>query len=110
MDKIYYQPNHLWKGQKAVKKLKECSKEKPKVIKQWLSQQEIQIWPKVIVYKVACNVPTQKSHLQHTVYSTCEMAKKSKVVLIKSFSISQATTLFLSGFRCVSKWMGMSRK
>ena len=23
MDKIYYQPNHLWKGQKAVKKLKE---------------------------------------------------------------------------------------
>ena len=39
MDKIYYQPNHLWKGQKAVKKLTEYSKEKPKVIKQWLSQQ-----------------------------------------------------------------------
>ena len=39
MDKIYYQSNHLWKGQKAVKKLKEYSKEKPKVIKQWLSQQ-----------------------------------------------------------------------
>ena len=37
--KIYYQPNHLWKGQKAVKKLKEYSKEKPKVIKQWLSRQ-----------------------------------------------------------------------
>ena len=39
MDKIYYQPNHLWKGKKAVKKLAEYSKEKPKVIKQWLSQQ-----------------------------------------------------------------------
>ena len=39
MDKIYYQPNHLWKGQKAVKKLAELSGEKPKVIKQWLSQQ-----------------------------------------------------------------------
>ena len=39
MDKIYYQPNHLWKGKKAVKKLKEYSKEKPKVIKQWLSRQ-----------------------------------------------------------------------
>ena len=39
LDKIYYQPNHLWKGQKAVKKLKELSREKPKVIKQWLSQQ-----------------------------------------------------------------------
>ena len=39
MDKIYYQPNHLWKGQKAVKKLKEISREKPKVIKQWLSLQ-----------------------------------------------------------------------
>ena len=39
MDKIYYQPNHLWKGQKAFKKLKELSGEKPKVIKQWLSWQ-----------------------------------------------------------------------
>ena len=39
MDKIYCQPNHLWKGQKAVKKLRELSGEKPKVIKQWLSRQ-----------------------------------------------------------------------
>ena len=39
MDKIYYQPNHLWKGQKAIKKLKELIKEKPKTVKQWLSQQ-----------------------------------------------------------------------
>ena len=39
MDKIYYQPNHPWKGQKVVKKLAEYSKEKPKVIKQWLSRQ-----------------------------------------------------------------------
>ena len=39
MDKIYYQPNNLWKGQKAVKKLKELSGEKPKAVKQWLSLQ-----------------------------------------------------------------------
>ena len=39
MDKTYYQPNHLWKGQKAVKKLAELSREKPKVIKQWSSRQ-----------------------------------------------------------------------
>ena len=39
MDKIYYQPNNLWKGQKAVKKLKELSGEKPKAVKQWLSGQ-----------------------------------------------------------------------
>ena len=39
MDKIYYQPSHLWKGQKAIKKLKELSKEKPKAVKQWLSKQ-----------------------------------------------------------------------
>ena len=39
MDKIYCQPNNLWKGQKAVKKLAELSGEKPKVIKQWLSRQ-----------------------------------------------------------------------
>ena len=39
MDKIYYQSNHLWKGQKAVKKLRELSGEKPKTVKQWLSRQ-----------------------------------------------------------------------
>ena len=39
MDKIYYQPNHLWKGQKAVKKVRELSGEKPKTVKQWLSRQ-----------------------------------------------------------------------
>ena len=39
MDKIYYQPNHLWKGQKAIKKLKELSGKKPKTVKQWLSRQ-----------------------------------------------------------------------
>ena len=39
MDKIYNQPNHLWKSKAAVKKFAELSGEKPKVIKQWLSQQ-----------------------------------------------------------------------
>ena len=39
MDKLYYQPNHLWKGQKTVTKLAEVSREKPKTVKQWLSQQ-----------------------------------------------------------------------
>ena len=39
MEKLYYQPNHLWKGQKAIKKLKELSKEKFKVVKKWLSKQ-----------------------------------------------------------------------
>ena len=44
MDKlrdIYYQPNRLWKGQKAIRKLRDFSKEKPSVIKKWLSQQAI---------------------------------------------------------------------
>ena len=40
---IYYQPDHLWKGHKAVNKFKELSKAKPKVlrpkVKQWLSKQ-----------------------------------------------------------------------
>ena len=39
MDKLYCQPNHLWKGQQAIRKLKELSKAKPKVVKQWLSKQ-----------------------------------------------------------------------
>ena len=39
MDKIFYQPNDLWKGQKAVENLRELSGEKSKVIKQWLSLQ-----------------------------------------------------------------------
>ena len=41
MDKVYYQPNHLWKGQKAVEKLKELSGEKPKAVKQCLSRQAV---------------------------------------------------------------------
>ena len=39
MDRLYYQPNDLLKGQKAVKKLVELSGERPKAIKQWLSRQ-----------------------------------------------------------------------
>ena len=39
MDRLYYQPNHLWKGQKAVKKLAELGGDKPKTVKQWLSRQ-----------------------------------------------------------------------
>ena len=34
MDKIYYQPNNLWKGQKAVKKLADLCGEKPKTVEQ----------------------------------------------------------------------------
>ena len=42
MDKlqsIYYQPDHLWKGKKAIKTLVDLSKEKPKDVRQWLSKQ-----------------------------------------------------------------------
>ena len=39
MDRLYYQPNHLWKGQAAVKKLRELSGEKSKTVKRWLSRQ-----------------------------------------------------------------------
>ena len=39
MDKIYYQPNHHWKGHKAVNNLAEYNKEKPQTVKQWLSRQ-----------------------------------------------------------------------
>ena len=39
MDRLCYQPNHLWKGQKAVKKLRELSGEKPKTVKRLLSRQ-----------------------------------------------------------------------
>ena len=39
LQSIYYQPSHLWKCQKAIKKLRDLSKEKPKVVKQWLSKQ-----------------------------------------------------------------------
>ena len=39
MDRLHYQPNHLWKGQAAAKKLAELSGEKPKTVKQWLSRQ-----------------------------------------------------------------------
>jgi hypothetical protein len=35
----YYQPENLWKGQKAIKKLRDLSSLKPKVIKSWLGKQ-----------------------------------------------------------------------
>ena len=38
MDRLYYQPNHLWKGKATFKKLAELSGEKPKTVKQWLSR------------------------------------------------------------------------
>ena len=41
MDKLYYQPNNNWKGQKAVNKLAELSRGKPKAIKPWLSRQAL---------------------------------------------------------------------
>ena len=61
MDKIYHQPNHLWKGQKAVKKLKELSGEKPKTVKQWLSWQAF--------WQVHLPAPkhVERSHYQVTV-------------------------------------------
>jgi len=39
LEEIYYQPQNLWKGQKAIKKLKEITKIKPKKIREWLSKQ-----------------------------------------------------------------------
>ena len=39
MDRLCYQPNHLWKGKATVKKLAKLSRGKPKKAKQWLSRQ-----------------------------------------------------------------------
>ena len=39
LQSIYDQLSHLWKGQKAIRNLRELSKEKPKVVKQWLFRQ-----------------------------------------------------------------------
>ena len=61
MDRLYYQPNHLWKGQKAVKKLAELTREKPKVIKQWLSRQafwQVHLPAPKRVYRPHYHVPT----------------------------------------------------
>ena len=39
LQNIYYQPSHLWKGQKAINVLRELRKEKRNVVKQWLAKQ-----------------------------------------------------------------------
>ena len=39
LQSIYYQPSPLWKGWKAIKKLRELSKEKPNIVQQWLARQ-----------------------------------------------------------------------
>ena len=64
MDKIYYQPSHLWKDQKAIKEL---SKEKPKVIKQWLSKQafwQVHLPPPKCVDRPHCEVTIPNEMLQ----------------------------------------------
>ena len=39
LTKIYYQPNHLWKGHKAIQKLAKKSKYSEKDVKNWLARQ-----------------------------------------------------------------------
>ena len=41
LSKIYYDPEHLWKGRKAIKLLKEASGESSKVVKEWLAKQAL---------------------------------------------------------------------
>ena len=52
LQSIYYQPSHLWKEQKAIKKLKELGKEKPAVTKQWLLRQAF--WQSTVTTSKAC--------------------------------------------------------
>ena len=65
MDKIYYQPNHLWKGKAAVKKLAELRGEKPKTVKQWLSRQAF--------WQVHLPAPKQVDRLHYQVTTPNEM-------------------------------------
>ena len=41
LSEIYYQPEHMWKGRKAFKKLKEASGVPLKTVKLWLSKQAL---------------------------------------------------------------------
>ena len=41
LSEIYYQPEHMWKGRKAFKKLKEASGVSLKTVKLWLSKQAL---------------------------------------------------------------------
>ena len=61
MDRLYYQLNHPWKGQKAVKKLAEFSGETPSTVKQRLSRQAF--------WKVHLQAPKQvdRPHYQVTI-------------------------------------------
>ena len=41
LQEIYYSPNNLWTGEKAVKKLRKFTGLNPKVIKEWLNRQAL---------------------------------------------------------------------
>ena len=86
MDKIYYQPNHLWKGQKAIKKLKDLSKAKPKVIKQWLSKQAFwQVHPPKHVDRPHYQVTTpNEMHQFDLLYMPSDMLYRNKYKYILS--------------------------
>ena len=53
MDKLYYQPNHLWKGQKAIKKLSSSPMECTLLLEPTIAYPEpLQIEPQNIVQPV----------------------------------------------------------
>ena len=86
MDKIYYRPNHLWKGQKAVKKLKELSREKPKAVKQWLSRQAF--------WKVHLPAPKQIDRPHYQVTIPNEMHQFDLLYM-------HSDTLYGSKYKCI---------
>ena len=86
MDKIYHQPNHLWKGQKAVKKLKELSGEKPKTVKQWLSRQAF--------WQVHLPAPKQVDRPHYEVTTPNEMQQFDLLYM-------PSDTLYGSKYKCI---------
>ena len=96
MDKIYYQPNHLWKGQKAVKKLKELSGKKPKAVKQWLSLQAF--------WQVHLPAPKQVDRPHYEVTFPNEMHQFDLLYMPSNSSYGSKHKYILAGIDAASRY------
>ena len=96
MESIYYQPDHLWKGKKAIKELVTLSKEKPKVVKKWLSKQAF--------WQVHSPPPKRVDRPHYQVVVPNEMHQFDVLYMPKDTLYGNAYKYILSGIDAASRY------
>ena len=96
MDRLYYQPNHLWKGKAAVKKLAELNGEKPKTVKQWLARQAF--------WQVHLPAPKRVDRLHYQVTTPNEMHQFDLLYMASDTLYENKYKYILAGIDAASRY------